>query len=79
MGSLGQGFVKSLLNVQTEAINRSQESFQIKTILSGVNQQLTYGVSSLNEDDNSYIRTQDGTVIFMIGIDTIGNNSVVKN
>jgi hypothetical protein len=78
MGYLDDKFIKSLQDMQGRAMADAAAPIRFRSVLSGVNQQLTYGVSYLPENDNSYIRNSDGETFFMIGVDRVGNNSVVS-
>ena len=78
MSYLDDKFIKSLQDMQSKAMAEATAPVRFRSVLSGVNQQLTYGMSYLPEDENSYIRNNDGETFFMIGVDRVGNNSVVS-
>jgi len=76
--SSGNSFVRSLLNMQSNAINNSKAPVQFATIKSGADRALAYGALSNSTKGSSYIRDADNTVYFMVGVDTVGSNAVIR-
>lgn len=79
MGVSENRFIKSIETLQKNITNRSMESFQFRSVVSGLNQQLTYGLNQIPTYGNNFIRREDGRTYFIVGFDKIGNNAVVKS